>query len=174
MSDALKASKWATTRKKNAKRKVVSEKPFLPPENVVDIGKGDRIEETKTDDDIVVAALRKGKGVGFLKSKKPVVPKTKSASNKKQTLVKIKRVEVSEGPSTKGVTQEPERTGRIVEEPSSFSKIRKIQETALSLTIEERNLIIKSQKVRTERVFNITIHDEPRMIELIKYVEHQE
>lgn len=63
-------------------------------------------------------------------------------------------MEVNNGPGTEGEVQEPKKTGQMLEGPVSSSKKRKIQKVIPGLIRNERNLILKSQKVLTERVLS--------------------
>ncbi|PHU20176.1 hypothetical protein BC332_11327 [Capsicum chinense] len=80
VSDALKASKLDTTRKRNAKRKVASSKSISPPKKVVDVEKDEKNKKTKIDDDIMIFSHRKSKEIGDSKSKKSATPNTKGSN----------------------------------------------------------------------------------------------
>lgn len=60
----------------------------------------------------------------------------------------------------------------MVEGLGSSSKRRKVQKVVPGFTKEKRNLIVKSQKVLTGRVFYSKICYEPGMSEMIQIVEH--
>lgn len=78
---------------------------------------------------------------------KSVAPKSKSVRPKKHIAVKRNRKEVIERPSPKDNSHSLEKTGQSLEGPSNYSKRRKVQKPAQTLTRKERNLILKSQKV---------------------------
>lgn len=52
------------------------------------------------------------------------------------------------------------------------SKIRKVEELGKALTKQERNGMLRSQKVLTGRVFDSRIFEQPGIVELVKYVKH--
>lgn len=71
-----------------------------------------------------------------------------------------------EGPSPKKIKVAEKEHGNV-------SKRRKVEEVERSLPKEERNEVLKNQKVLKERIFDSRIFEKTRIVVLVEYVMHQ-
>lgn len=120
MSDALKANKRDTARKRNSRKN--SEKKKADPSTKEVVEMGDKDKKDDFDSDVAIATSKKRKEAGSLNPAKFVAPKTKCDGGKNHISVMRKRDEVAKGPSRKSDSLIYEGVGQSTEGLGILSK----------------------------------------------------